>query len=281
MNEARRHPPSRRRARGPFRSFLGGGAVAASLGLHGVGAALAVLAWPHASPTETFAGRANPGGAVEFELKGQADSEEAAPDKWDAPPTTPRPATPKRAVNAHASRLSPASQQSATSPAATASNAIATVAPTLSSDTASVLALDAPPATVRRFALSAGSVASHASGRGLVLAAATTGAPRHETAGDSDALAEEQVDRPAQVLIRAAAVYPEAARLAEIETDVPLVLTVAADGHVISAAALAHPGYGLEEAAVRAARAYVFRAAERSGHAVAVRMRWVIQFRLR
>jgi TonB family protein len=189
--------------------------------------------------------------------------------------------TPKRAVSAHAPRLSPASEPSATSPAAGGSHALATVAPTLSSDTASVLALAAPPATVRRFALSAGSVASHASRPGLVMAAATTRTTRHETTGDSGALAEEQVDRPAQVLVRATAVYPEAARLAEIETDVPLVLTVGSDGHVISAAALAHPGYGLEEAAVRAAQAYLFRPAERSGHAVAVQMRWVIQFRLR
>jgi len=40
-------------------------------------------------------------------------------------------------------------------------------------------------------------------------------------------------------------------------------------------------GYGLDEAALTAIRAYRFSPAVRAGRAVPVRMRWVVQFRLR
>lgn len=280
MKEARRLQPSRGRAWRPFRGFLGGGAVAASLGLHGVGAALAVLAWPTAPSTVT--GPPAAVSAVEFELNGGLDSAEALRGKGVAAPTAPRPATPRRLVTAPPPRPAAANAERAPSTSATPSNVLATVAPPLSPDaTRPFLGPALSPATVRRFALSAGSVASQAFRTGAGTTPATTGDALRETADAVAALPEELADTPAKVLVRAPAPYPEAARRAEIETDVPLVLTIAVDGHVSSAIALAHPGYGLEEAAVSAARAYVFRPAERQGRAVAVRMRWVIQFRLR
>jgi hypothetical protein len=52
-------------------------------------------------------------------------------------------------------------------------------------------------------------------------------------------------------------------------------------GVVVSARALGRVGYGLEEAAVRSIRGYRFEPARRTGHPVAVRMRWTMRFELR
>ena len=49
----------------------------------------------------------------------------------------------------------------------------------------------------------------------------------------------------------------------------------------VLARALTHVGYGLDEAALRAIRAYRFSPARRAGRPVPVRMRWSVQFRLR
>jgi protein TonB len=75
--------------------------------------------------------------------------------------------------------------------------------------------------------------------------------------------------------------YPATARAAEIEADVPLEIVVDARGAVVDARGRAHAGYGLDEAAARAVRAYRFAPAQRGGVPVAVRMRWTMQFRLR
>lgn len=83
-------------------------------------------------------------------------------------------------------------------------------------------------------------------------------------------------------LVRGAAVeYPAAAREAEIEVDVPVEIVVDTSGAVIAARSITHSGYGLDEAALRAVRAYRFSPAQRAGAPVRVRMRWVVQFRLR
>ena len=94
-------------------------------------------------------------------------------------------------------------------------------------------------------------------------------------------LPESQVSAPARVVSIASVVYPIEARAAEIERDVPLDIVVDRTGAVVEARALSHEGYGLEDAAVRAIRSYRFSPAEREGHAVRVRMRWTVQFRLR
>ena len=98
---------------------------------------------------------------------------------------------------------------------------------------------------------------------------------------DAAAVAEREVDVPARLLAAGPLAYPPAARRAEIETDFPLEIVVDATGRVIFARALSRAGYGLDEAALQGIRGYRFSPAMRAGRAVAVRMRWIVQFRLR
>ena len=86
---------------------------------------------------------------------------------------------------------------------------------------------------------------------------------------------------PAHLLAAAPLAYPPAARSAEIELDFRLEIVVDARGDVISARALSHAGYGLDEAALQGIRGYRFSPAVRAGRPVAVRMPWIVQFRLR
>jgi TonB family protein len=97
----------------------------------------------------------------------------------------------------------------------------------------------------------------------------------------SAALAESQVSVPARLLASVAARYPNQARYADLEADVPLEIVVDAHGHVVSARVQKHGNLGFDEAAIAAVRAYRFSAALKNGHAVSVRMRWTVQFRLR
>ncbi len=139
------------------------------------------------------------------------------------------------------------------------------------------------------FALSAGTVAS-----GPTLAAPAVASPglttRSSTSGsgagsfdaaDAVPLGEREVDVAARLLAAAPLAYPPAARQAEIELDFPLEIVVGASGRVVSARALGHAGYGLDEAALQGIRGYRFSPAMRTGRPVAVRMRWIVQFRLR
>ncbi len=177
-----------------------------------------------------------------------AQTEPATPSPSRAvAPTHARPAT--RAVHAAPAPVSDAA------PAATATN-------------------DAAPA---RFAMSAGTVAS---GPALV-STATSAVAASGSTSEVAALAEGDVDQRARLLAMGPLVYPSAARDAELEADVAVDLVVATDGRVVTARAASHAGYGLEDAAVRAVRGYRFSPALRAGRAVAVRMRWTVQFRLR
>ena len=97
----------------------------------------------------------------------------------------------------------------------------------------------------------------------------------------SDApLDERGVTAPATVVSQPVAKYPAAARAAEVERDVPVDIVVDARGEVIEARVEGHVGYGLDEAALETVRRTRFRPAQRDGQAVAVRMRWTMQFRL-
>jgi protein TonB len=89
------------------------------------------------------------------------------------------------------------------------------------------------------------------------------------------------VSVPARLLSSSPLVYPPAARQAEIESDFPVEIVVDLDGRVIAARAITRAGYDLDEAALRAIRAYRFSPAMRGGQPVRVRMRWTVQFRLR
>ena len=110
----------------------------------------------------------------------------------------------------------------------------------------------------------------------LTTATATSG-----SSNESAEFVETSVDQPARLRAAAAAAYPELARASEIEADVPLEIVVDTAGAVVSARALAAPGYGLEAAAVTTARGYRFTPARRAGRAVRVRMRCNVSFRLR
>jgi TonB family protein len=74
--------------------------------------------------------------------------------------------------------------------------------------------------------------------------------------------------------------YPDLARAADVEADVPLELVVDEVGAVIDAHVLRPAGLGLDAAALAAVRRYRFTPAERAGRPVRVRMRWSVEFRL-
>ncbi|MFT3916425.1 MAG: TonB family protein [Anaeromyxobacteraceae bacterium] len=76
------------------------------------------------------------------------------------------------------------------------------------------------------------------------------------------------------------ALYPEAARREQLETDVALQLLVDAAGKVADVRVLRASGNGFDEAAVTAARGIRFQPAERGGKAVAVWIPWTMKFRL-
>jgi TonB family protein len=99
--------------------------------------------------------------------------------------------------------------------------------------------------------------------------------------GASEPASESQVDEPARVSFAPAPRYPAAAQEDGVEAEVPVEIVVDAAGTVRSARALGRVGHGLDEAAVSGVRAYRFKPAMRQGRATAVRMRWVVEFRLR
>jgi periplasmic protein TonB len=97
---------------------------------------------------------------------------------------------------------------------------------------------------------------------------------------ESETYTEAGVSSRARLLEGTPPEYPQAARAAAVEADLPLELVVDARGAVVDAQLLRHAGYGLDEAALRAVRAFRFIPAQRAGHGVSVRMRWVVNFRL-
>ncbi|MEI9938687.1 MAG: TonB family protein [Pseudomonadota bacterium] len=92
---------------------------------------------------------------------------------------------------------------------------------------------------------------------------------------------EASVDSPAKLVAGSSPGYTHEAEAAGIEADVPLEIVVDSAGAVIGARALAHVGYGLDEAALRSVRGYRFSPARRGGKALAVRMHWLMRFQLR
>lgn len=285
-------PPSRR----PVGRLLGAGALVVSVFLHGGAAAVALLVLPHVMPRANPDHQEEPPALVDLDVVTPANPEaelRSAP-LLDAPvrPTSERRSrsAPARTPVLHARRLVPMAPDDAKD-----------VAPTDEHDRASV----------PRFSLSAGIIAGRsdlpveasaqqlATERAALRQSGTLGGflqpPAKNSAGQSPAsftgseatnedtrpLAESAVDAPARLATAGQLVYPEAARRAELEVDLPLELIVSPQGRVLSATALAHPGYGLENAALAAVRSYVFHPAHRAGRRVPVRMKWMMQFRLR
>ena len=129
----------------------------------------------------------------------------------------------------------------------------------------------APPATSARFVMAFGTATTATGGLAPFAGSDETGTATY---------AESGVSSRARLLEGTPPVYPPAARAAAVEADLPLEIVVDAKGTVVDARLLKHAGYGLDEAALSAVRAYRFIPAQRAGHGVSVRMRWVVDFRL-
>lgn len=145
---------------------------------------------------------------------------------------------------------------------------------------ASLAAPESSPAPVFKISIGGGSTP-----HGVVATNGVSARPSSVVAPSANVteapLAESDVSSRATLLAGGAPPYPADAREAGIEADVPLEIVVDAAGHVTAARALDHVGYGLDEAALGAVRRYRFTPAQRGGRAVAVRMRWVVEFRLK
>jgi protein TonB len=134
----------------------------------------------------------------------------------------------------------------------------------------------APTSAPPRFVMAFGTAATATEGQSKTGGSGTT-----EESGDAtETYPESGVSSRARLLAGAPPEYPPAARAAAVEADLPLEIVVNASGSVVDARLLRHAGYGLDEAALRAIRAYRFAPAQRAGHGVSVRMRWVVDFRL-
>jgi TonB family protein len=107
-------------------------------------------------------------------------------------------------------------------------------------------------------------------------------ATEHDHEGDDGSpVPEQHVTSRARLASGGAPAYPESARADGIEADVPLEIVVSPAGTVETARVIRPAGHGLDEAALDAVRAYRFTPAIKDGHAVRVRMQWLVQFRLR
>lgn len=104
---------------------------------------------------------------------------------------------------------------------------------------------------------------------------------QHEEGDDGSPVAEQHVTSRARLASGGAPAYPESARDEGIEADVPLEIVVSPRGTVETARVLRPAGHGLDAAALDAVRSYRFTPATKDGHAVRVRMQWLVQFRLR
>jgi len=243
----------------------GGGALLASAVVHAAAAATVggVLA------LGTRAGD-RPAELVELDLAPSAD---LAPDVV-APAAAPPVSTPAEPVRAHPAPRHRVTMRLSPNPAPPS----AEVSP----------APPAPegPGDAPRFVMSAGTVATQAAVTTRVPAPGTGALSRpsgsaNDPGSAGDVFGEGDVNQPARLLAPSPLVYPAAARAAGIELDFPVEIVVDPTGHVSAARALRHAGYGLDEAALRAIRDYRFSPALRAGRAVPVRMRWIVQFRLR
>jgi len=246
-------PPSPERRRGLSRWVRrGGGALLASAVVHA--AAAVTVGGVLARGTRGGEHRAE---MVELELAPAVETAAMMPMPAGAAPAAP--AEPVRAHPAPRRRVAVRSAALASAPAA----------------------VESPVVAAPRFVMSAGTVAT----RAAAAPASPRGWPSLDAASaDGEAgttFGEGDVNEPARLMTASPLVYPAAARAAAIELDFPVEIVVDPAGHVVSARALRHAGYGLDEAALRAIREYRFSPARRAGRTVPVRMRWTVQFRLR
>ncbi len=234
-----------------------GGALSLATGLHVAAAAVAGVAFAHggAPPLVTPAPV-----AVEVEIEPAAPA--APPSAPLAPPLAVTEA-PVRAVARRSATVGPPPPAPVeTGQASDRDVAPAGVAPAAVPDVAV-----APP----RFHMVLG--AGFGSSVAGPVAAAPVAAPAIVDAS--------RVTEPARLIASVTPAYPAAAREEGVEGDVPLEIVLDETGRVVSARAVRHAGYGLDESALVAIRSYRFRPARLRGAPVRVRMRWDVQFRLR
>jgi protein TonB len=136
-------------------------------------------------------------------------------------------------------------------------------------------AIEAPTAAPPRFILDMGDQ-GHAPGGVTALGEGITSG-----SGFDEPVAEAAADSPARLLAGNPPDYTQAAEISGVEADVPLEIVVDARGAVVRARVLERAGYGLDEVALEGIRRYRFAPALRAGTPVAVRMRWLMRFRLR
>jgi protein TonB len=89
-----------------------------------------------------------------------------------------------------------------------------------------------------------------------------------------------QVDSEPVVLTEEKIPYPEEARKGGVEGSVLLSITVDDNGTVVAARVLNGPGYGLNEAALKAIRHFKFKPAVKGGQAVSTEMKYTYTFLL-
>jgi TonB family protein len=106
---------------------------------------------------------------------------------------------------------------------------------------------------------------------GAVLCAALGWAPVAKAEPSDDPRSSSAVKEP-ELVTFVPADYPKEANEKGIEGDVDLVLVIDQEGHVEKAEVLAPAGHGFDEAAVAAAKRFVFRPAERDGRPVKARI---------
>jgi protein TonB len=142
-----------------------------------------------------------------------------------------------------------------------------------------VVAAPAEAATPRfTLAIAPGSV-SFGSAKGTSTGAPSSVSESAPSAAEETPLPASSVTVPARRIDAPLSAYPDEARRAGIEGDVPVEIVVDARGAVIDARAVRHVGYGLDEAAVAAVRRWRFTPAQKDGRAVRVRMTCDVAFR--
>jgi protein TonB len=264
VSGVRERPSEYRRPRRGARGLTAGAALAASSAAHAV-VAVTVGGIIAASRPDMPVPAPAPQDSIQVELAPTSNVVAPAPEV-----VSPSPPPPRRAGSAAAPHRRAVATRSVSAPAAPSPAAV----------------VEAPQPPVPRFVMAAGTVATRAPAPGPAPApaapSASAGAAGAAGAvGATEVAGEGEVDAPARPLSWGLPVYPPAARQAEIESDVPVEIVVDTDGRVISARPLSRVGYGLDDAALGAIRAYRFSPAVRGGRPVRVRMRWTVHFRLR
>jgi len=243
-------------------------ALLGSLTAHAMAAAAASVVLPLALPAQ--------GHEVAVEVDLASADRAAAPEAEAAPPRSalPRPDS-KSALKPRGARTSadhgPMREITAATPTVTPS-----LLATTSSASGPIVAVEATPSA--RFTLSMGTVPAPAPGPTSPRMAAVAG---QSGPTGSDVVGEKDVEVAARPIWNPKPPYPPQAERAEVEGDVPLQIVIDTDGRVVEAHSISRCGYGLDEAAEQAIRAWRFSPALRHGRPVRVRMRWPFQFRLR